>query len=73
MKERTGSGLTDAFGYDSAAVVGVDDPIEVLQGMHDLQHGAHPADGVINCHRADELCRQVGVEHQLHLHRSGNS
>ena len=59
--------LTEALGRDSAAVLGVDDPVVVLERVHNLQYRAHPADGVVDGHRADELGRQVGVQHQLHL------
>ena len=59
--------LTEAFGDDPAAVLWVDNPVVIFQCMHDLQHRAHPADGVVDGHCADELRRQVSVEGQLHL------
>lgn len=59
--------LTEAFGDDPAAVLWVDDPVVVFQCVHDLEHSAHPANGIVDGHRADELCRQVSVERQLHL------
>lgn len=37
--------------------------------MHDLKYRAHPANGVVDGHRADELCGQVGVESLLHLQK----
>lgn len=48
--------LTEAFGHESAAVLGVDDPVVVFQCVHDLKDSAHPANGVVDVHRADELC-----------------
>lgn len=59
--------LTEAFRHDSAAVLGVDNPVVVFQRMHDLKYSAHPANGVVDGDCADELCCQVSVKCQLHL------
>lgn len=61
--------LTEAFGHDSTAVLWVHNPVVVFQRVHDLKHSAHPADGVVDGHSADELCSQVSVECQLHLEK----
>lgn len=58
---------TEAFGQDSAAVLGVDDPVVVLERVHDLQDRAHPPNGVVDGHCANELRCQVCVQRQLHL------
>lgn len=47
--------LTEAFRHYSTAVLGVHNPVVVFQSVHDLQYGAHPANGVVDGHRADEL------------------
>ena len=49
-------GLTQALGRDPAAVLRVGHPVVVLEGVHHLQYRAHPADGVVDGHGADELC-----------------
>lgn len=59
--------LTEAFGHDSAAVLWVYDPVVEFESVHDLQYGAHPADGVVDGHCADELRGQVCVQGQLDL------
>lgn len=59
--------LTEAFGHYSAAVLRVHNPVVVFQSVHDLQYGAHPADGVVDGHCADEIRCQVGVQVQLDL------
>lgn len=61
--------LTEALGHDSAAVLRVHNPVVVLQSVHDLQYSAHPADGVVDCHCADELRGQVRVQGQLDLRK----
>lgn len=60
-------GPTEAFGADAAALQRVEGPVVVLEGVHQLQDGAHPADGAVDGGGADELRGQVGVEGQLHL------
>lgn len=59
--------LTEAFGQDSTAVLGVNHPVVVLERVHDLQDGAHPPNCVVDGHCADELRCQVCVQRQLHL------
>ena len=58
---------TETFGADSTALQRVDGPVVVLQSVHQLQDGAHAADGGVDGGGADELRRQVGVEGQLDL------
>lgn len=60
--------LTEAFGQDSTAVLGVDNPVVVLERVHDLQDRAHPPNGVVDVHCAYELRCQVRVQRQLHLY-----
>lgn len=59
--------LTEAFGHYSAAVLRVHHPVVEFQSVHDLQYSAHPADGVVDGHCADELGCQVCVQGQLDL------
>lgn len=59
--------LTQTFGQDSTSVLGVDNPVVVFQCVHDLKYSAHPANGVVDGHCADELCCQVCVQCQLNL------
>lgn len=59
--------LTEAFGHYSAAVLRVHNPVVVFQSVHDLQDCAHPADGVVDGHCADEFRCQVCVQGQLDL------
>lgn len=59
--------LTKAFGHYSTAILRVHNPVVVFQRVHDLQYGAHPADGVVDGHCADELRCQVCVQRQLDL------
>lgn len=61
--------LTEAFGHYSTAVLRVHNPVVVFQSVHDLQYGAHPPDGVVDGHCADELRCQVGVQGQLDLRK----
>lgn len=61
--------LTLAFRHDSAAVLGVDNPVVVFERVHDLQDCAHPPNGVVDGDCAYELCCQVRVQRQLHLYR----
>lgn len=60
-------GRTEAFGVDSTALQWVDGPVVILQSVHQLQDGAHAADGGVDGGGANELRRQVSVEGQLDL------
>lgn len=62
--------LTEAFGHYSTAVLRVHNPVVVFQSVHDLQYSAHPANGVVDGHRADELRCQVCVQGQLDLEKT---
>lgn len=62
MRERT-----EAFGVDSTALQWVDGPVVILESVHQLQDGAHAADGGVDGGGANELRRQVSVEGQLDL------
>lgn len=59
---------TETFGVDATALQRVDGPVVVFESVHQLQDGAHAADGAVDGGGADELRGQVGVEGQLHLH-----
>ena len=59
--------LTDPLGRDPAAVLGVDDPVVVLECVHGLEHGAYPPDRVIDQSVVQELCRHVLVQLTLDL------
>lgn len=47
--------LTQSFRGDATAVSRVDHPVVVFQGVHQLQHRAHSADGVIDRSSPNEL------------------
>lgn len=53
---------TKTFGGDSTALQRVDGPVVVLQSVHQLQDGAHTADGGVDGGSADELRGKVCVE-----------
>ena len=63
--------LTDALGHDAAAVLGVDDPVVVLEGVHRLEYRAHPPDVGEDLRVSDEVGRQVGVQLGLYLWGGG--
>lgn len=65
--------LTETLRCDAAAVGGVDGPVVVLQRVHELKHRAHPADGVVDGRRADELGGEVRVQRELDLQRKAAS
>lgn len=58
---------TEAFGVDATALQRVDGPVVILESVHQLQDGAHAADGGVDGGGANELRRQVSVEGQLNL------
>lgn len=59
--------LTQASGSDGAAGCRVNSPVVVFQVVHELQHGSHTPDGVVDCRRANKFGRQVRIQGQLHL------
>lgn len=61
---------TQAFGCDAAGVRRVHSPVIVLQYVHNLQHGPHSTDGVVDGCRANELRRKVCVQRELHLNNT---
>ncbi len=60
-------GLTQAFRGDTATFQGVVGPVVVLEGVHELQDGAHSTDGAVDGGGANKFCRQVCVEGKLYL------
>lgn len=59
---------TKAFGADTAALQRVHGPVVVLESVHELQDGAHSANGGVDGGCPNELRRQVCVEWQLDLY-----
>lgn len=63
---------TKTFGVDSTALQWIDGPVVVLQRVHQLQDGAHTANGGVDGGGTDELRRKVRIQRQLHLNMTQN-
>ena len=61
--------LTNALGYNAAAVGWVNHPVVVLDCMQSLNDGAHTANVTVDLCVIDELVRQIRVQPTLHLHQ----